>query len=124
MPASNREKKDSVMAKQKTLTKPSKSFKAAPTHRTDGEVVSVGESGQLITSIENGCLVDVGSDDSVTVKFADHITVGVFPEDHGQPDATLVASRGGSGFLEIEIVGISISEMLGIRAGVPVSVTW
>ncbi len=113
------------MAKQKTRTKAtSKTKTAPPTHQVDGTVESIGAHGQLITSIENGALVDAGQDESVSVKFADHLTVGVYPEDHGQPDATLVASLGQSGFLEIEIVGISISEMLGIKAGVPVSVTW
>jgi len=109
------------MAKQKTL---SKTKVTSPTNQVDGIVESIGEHGQLITSIENGILVDAGQDESVSVKFADHTTVGVYPEDHGQPAATLVASMGQSGFLEIEIVGISISEMLGIKTGVPVSVAW
>lgn len=109
------------MAKQKTLSK-TKTTKA--TNKVDGTVESIGAQGQLVTSIENGVLVDAGQDESVTVKFGDHTTIGVYPENHGQPDATLVASLGQSGFLEIEIVGISISEMLGIKTGVPVTVTW
>ena len=109
------------MAKQKTISKPKT---AAPTNKVEGTVESIGSAGQLITTIENGVLVDAGQDESVTVTFADHVTVGVYPEDHGQPEATLVASMGPSGFLEIEIVGVSISAMLGIKAGVPVSVSW
>jgi len=109
------------MAKQKTL---SKTKITAPTNQVDGIVESIGPEGQLITSIENGILVDAGQDESVSVMFGAHKTVGVYPEDHGQPEATLVASMGRSGFLEIEIVGVSISEMLGIKAGGPVSVTW
>jgi S-adenosylmethionine hydrolase len=109
------------MAKQKTLSRPKST---AATHCIAGTVDSIGSKGQLITSIANGELVDAGQDDSVTVKFADHETFGVYPETHGQPDATLVASLGSSGHLEIEIVGISISEMLGIKTGVPVSVSF
>ena len=109
------------MAKQKTL---SKTKATTPTNQVDGIVESIGSEGQLITSIENGRLVDAGQDESVSVMFGAHTTVGVYPEDHGQPESTHVASMGRSGFLEIEIVGISISEMLGIKAGGPVSVTW
>lgn len=109
------------MAKQKTLARPKTSV---ATKHVDGTVDSIGPKGQLITSITNGELMDAGQGDSVLVKFAEHETVGVYPEAHGQPEATLVASLGGSGCLEIEIVGISISEMLGIKAGVPVSVSF
>lgn len=109
------------MAKQKTLTRPKTNLLGIC---VTGTVTSVGPKGQLITDIANESLNDAGQDDSVTVKFAEHETIGVYPEAHGQPAATLVASLGGSGCLEIEIVGISISEMLGIKAGVPVSVSY
>ncbi|MDB4766983.1 adenosylmethionine-8-amino-7-oxononanoate aminotransferase [bacterium] len=109
------------MAKQKTLTRPKKKLLGIC---VTGTVVKIGSKGQLITDITNESLSEAGQDDSVTVKFADHETIGVYPEDHGQPDATLVASCGSSGCLEIEIVGISISEMLGIKAGIPVSVSF
>jgi len=36
---------------------------------------------------------------------------------------TLVARTGGSGCLEIEIVGMNVSEMLGIKVGETVSVS-
>lgn len=109
------------MAKQKTLTRPKT---GVANNQVAGTVESIGRKGQLITSISNGELMDAGQGDSVVVKFAEHETVGVYPEDHGQPDATLVASLGGSGCLEIEIVGVSISEMLCIKTGVPVSVSF
>jgi S-adenosylmethionine hydrolase len=109
------------MAKQKTLTRPKTKLLGVC---VTGTVKSIGEKGQLITDISNVSIGDAGQDDSVTVRFAEHETIGVYPNDHGQPDATLVASHGGSGFLEIEIVGISISEMLGVKTGVPVSVNF
>jgi len=109
------------MAKQKTLARPKTKLLGIC---VTGTVESIGVKGQLVTDITNDAISAAGQDDAVTVKFAEHETIGVYPQDHGQPDATLVASHGGSGCLEIEIVGISISEMLGIKAGVPVSVNF
>lgn len=109
------------MAKQKTLTRPKTKLLGIC---VTGTVQSIGAKGQLVTDITNDAISEAGQDDSVTVKFAEHETIGVYPQDHGQPDATLVASRGDSGNLEIEIVGISISEMLCIKTGVPVSVSF
>ena len=85
--------------------------------KIEGAVSSIGENGNLITDIAVDQVADLPADDSVTIKFGGHETHGVHPTDHEQPMGTLVASRGKSGFLEIEIVGISIAEMLGIKAG-------
>ena len=93
-------------------------------NKIDGKVASIGESGSLITDINNEQLSDTPQDESVTIKFGDHETIGIFAADHGQPDATMVATLGTSGFLEIEIVGISLSEMLGIKVETAVAVTW
>lgn len=109
------------MAKQKTLTRPKTKLLGIC---VTGTVKKIGAKGQLITDITNESISEAGQDDSVTVKFDEHETIGVYPQEHGQPDATLVASRGASGNLEIEIVGISISEMLCIKTGVPVSVNF
>lgn len=92
--------------------------------KIEGVVASISQTGSLVCDIENGQLADIPHDDSVTIKFGPHTTVGIYPTDHDQPDATLVASLGVSGFLEIEIVGISVSEMLGIKAGTVVTVAW
>lgn len=83
----------------------------------EGSVERIGESGNLITDIAIDQVADLPADDSVSVTFGGHETHGVHPADHEQPMGTLVASRGESGFLEIEIVGISIAEMLGIKVG-------
>ena len=85
--------------------------------KIEGIVSSIGESGNLITSIAIDQVADLPADDSVTIKFGGHETHGVHPTDHEQPMGTLVASIGQSRFLEIEIVGISIAEMLGIKVG-------
>jgi len=85
--------------------------------KIEGSVEKIGESGNLITDISIDQVADLAADDSVTVKFGGHETHGVHPTEHEQPMGTLVACCGKSGFLEIEIVGISIAEMLGIKVG-------
>ena len=86
-------------------------------NKIEGSVEKIGESGNLITGISIDAVAGLASDDSVTIKFGGHETHGVHPTDHEQPIGTLVALRGQSGFMEIEIVGISIAEMLGIKVG-------
>ena len=83
----------------------------------EGSVEKIGESGNLITDIALEQVAGLPADDSVKVTFGGHETHGVHPTVHEQPMGTLVASRGESGFLEIEIVGIGIAEMLGIKVG-------
>lgn len=90
----------------------------------EGSVARIGESGQLISDITAKQLQEVPRDETTIVTFGGHQTHGLFAADHGQPKTTMVAYVGSSGALEIEIVGVSLSEMLGIRAGEPVSVSW
>ena len=89
----------------------------------EGSVSQIGEAGNLITDVPVDQVSDLPADDSVSVRFGGHLTSGVHPTDHGQPVGTLVASCGASGFLEIEIVGVSVAEMLGIKKGEAVTVT-
>ena len=90
----------------------------------EGIVGSCDSAGNLITDIPNDSVAGLVGDENVSVKFGDHETFGIFPTNHGEPDATLVASLGESGFVKIEIVGISLSDMLGIKEGVKVAVAW
>ena len=106
------------MAKQKS------DGATALSNQIDGLVASCNSSGNLITDIPNDSVAGLVGDENVSVKFGDHETFGIFPTDHGEPDATLVASLGSSGCIEIEIVGISLSDMLGIKPGVQVAVAW
>lgn len=90
----------------------------------EGSVAEIGDRGQLVCDITADQLTDVPRDENTTIKFGDHVTQGLFAAEHGQPDATMVAFIGSSGCLEIEIVGISLSEMLGIKVGEKISVNW
>lgn len=107
------------MAKRK-----SSAGSTALSNRIGGNVASCDAKGNLITDIANDSVAGLTGDENVSVKFDAHETFGIFPTKHGEPDATLVASLGESGFLQIEIVGISLSDMLGIKKGAEVNVAW
>ena len=90
----------------------------------DGKVASCDDAGNLVTDIPNDAVAGLVGDENVSVKFGPHETLGIHPAAHGQPEATLVASLGESGFVMIEIVGISLGEMLGIQSGADVQIAW
>ena len=89
-----------------------------------GSVVSLSDSGGLVTDIDGDQLKDAPRDESVSVSVGGHQTIGIYPLDHGQPDSTLIALLPDNDTLRIELVGISISEMLGLNVGESVSVKW
>ena len=89
-----------------------------------GRVASVNVQGDLVTDISIEQISHVPRDESVRRSFGGHETVGLYPDSHDQPAATLVAKLSNSGFLEIGIVGISLSAMLGINTGEPVQLEW
>ena len=93
-------------------------------NRIEGSVSSIDATGKLITDIATDQLAGVPRDETVSIRFAGHETFGLYPVPHEQPETTMVASLGSSGFLEIEIVGMDLAGMLGIATGSPVEVTW
>ena len=90
----------------------------------EGSVVSISDAGDLVTDIGEDQLNGAPRDTSVTVSFGPHETNGIFTADHGEPDSTLIAIVGASGFLEIGIVGLSIHDMLQVGVGEKISVKW
>ena len=89
-----------------------------------GSVVEVSPTGNLITNIETEQLAAAPRDETLTIRLAGHETYGLFDEDQDQPDGTLVARASSAGVIEIEIVGMNLSEMLGISVGEAVEVIW
>jgi S-adenosylmethionine hydrolase len=89
-----------------------------------GTVVDVTEAGDLVTDIGVDALADAPCGESVRVVIGPHETLGIFDVDHGEPESTMIAVRGKSGHLEVGIVGMNMSEMLGIRVGEKVAVHW
>ena len=90
----------------------------------EGQVTAISESGDLVTDISVESLSGLPGDDSVRVAVGPHETLGIYESDHEEPEATMIAVRGAGGNLEIGIVGMNISEMLGIATGEKVTVRW
>ncbi len=90
----------------------------------EGHVAEVNQSGDLVTDISVAALAQVPRDDSVAVCVGPHETIGIFSPEHQEPESTMIAITGSSGNLEIGIVGMNMSEMLGIRPGAKVLVRW
>jgi S-adenosylmethionine hydrolase len=89
-----------------------------------GQVVSIDSFGNLITNITADQLKDAPRDERLHVHCDEHETQGLFATYGEQPEMTLIALVGSSGFLELAIVGDSAHLMLGVRAGTQVTVTW
>ena len=90
----------------------------------EGIVESLNESGDLVTDIPNAALDKLSSNESVRVAVGPHETIGIHLSEHNEPDSTMIAVLGKSGNLEIGIVGMNMSEMLGIQIGQQVKVIW
>lgn len=89
--------------------------------RIDGTVVSITESGNLVTDI---VAEQLPRGENVTVRCDEHETLGIFECVHDQPPFTLIAVIGSSGCLELEIVEDSAKVMLGVSIGEKVEVSW
>lgn len=92
--------------------------------RIEGTVTSISDTGNLVTDITADRLRDAPRDESVSVRCDEHETQGIFTPDHQQPESTFLAMLGANGHLELEIVGVDASIMLGIRVGEKVLVKW
>ncbi|MCA9120302.1 MAG: adenosylmethionine-8-amino-7-oxononanoate aminotransferase [Planctomycetaceae bacterium] len=92
--------------------------------RIEGTVVSISESGNLVTDIAADQLAGVPRGDQVSVRCDEHETLGIFDIGHEQPPFTLIAVLGPSGCLELEIVTDSAKIMLGVAVGEKVEVRW
>ena len=92
--------------------------------KVEGSVVSISETGNLVTDISPDQLLGAPRDEQVTVRCDDHETNGIFDANHDQPAATLLAIIGSSGCVELEVVGDSAKIMLGISLGGKVEVAW
>lgn len=92
--------------------------------KVEGKVVSIHESGNLVTDISCAALADSPRDGSVAIRCDEHETVGLFSASHNEPEMSFLALLGESGFLELTIVGDSAKIMLGIRIGERVTVQW
>lgn len=89
-----------------------------------GRIVSVTESGDLVTDIAVGDLNGTPRDERVSVTCEGHVTSGIYPTDHAQPEMTFVAFEGVNGFLQLSLVGDDASRFLGLKSGHEVQLKW
>ncbi len=92
--------------------------------KVEGKIVSISESGNLVTDIPCAALAATPRDGSVAIRCDEHETVGLFTVGHNEPEMSFLALLAESGFLELTIVGDSAKIMLGICPGERVSVQW
>jgi hypothetical protein len=93
-------------------------------HEIRGTVTHITAQGDLVSDIPCADLQALEGNTEVRVDVGEHFTQGIFAADHGEPQSTLIATLGSSGFLEIGIVGLSAQEMLGFAVGDAVNVRW
>lgn len=92
--------------------------------KIEGTIVSFSSDGNLVSDIPNATLDAAPRNESVIIACDDHETMGLYEPTHGQPDMTLLAILGTSGFLELTIVADSAKIMLGVKRGTPIVVKW
>lgn len=92
--------------------------------RVEGNIASISDDGNLVTDISVEKLADAPRGEETVISCDTHQTMGLFALDHGQPEMTLLAILGESGFLELAIVGDSAKIMLGVGVGEAVTVKW
>ena len=93
-------------------------------HRVEGKITKISESGNLVTDITNDQLNQTPRDATTSIRFSGHETICLYDSGHQEPETTMVAMLSDAGFLEIEIVGMNLAEMLGIQVGESVYVCW
>jgi S-adenosylmethionine hydrolase len=93
-------------------------------HAISGKVVEIDSSGDLVTDIACELLAGAPTDASLRVVVDEHETFGLYYIDHDQPEMTLIAITEASKPLKISLVGDSASDLLGVRVGALVEVSW
>ena len=90
----------------------------------EGTVVSINDNGNLVSDITVEQLANTPRDEKATTVCGGHETNCILESNHNEPESTLLAMIGDSGNLEIAIVGMNISEMLGLKVGEKIVVKW
>jgi S-adenosylmethionine hydrolase len=93
--------------------------------KVQGVVESIDSFGNLISNIDADKLVacrDLG--ERVRIECDGHETFGIFRTYGDVEPQTFVAIVGSTNKLELSITGENAAELLGIRVGTPVTITW
>ncbi len=89
-----------------------------------GTIVEVSNRGDLISDLGAEDLAGIPRDHSVSIKCGGHVTAGIHPVDHDQPELTFLALVNENERLVLSLVGDSASQFLGIRVGEPLVISW
>ncbi len=92
--------------------------------KLSGKVVSISESGDLVTDVKVSDLQSAPRDESLKIECDGHMTNGLFPKNHDQPEMTFIAFENESATIQISIIGGDASGFLGIKAGAVVTISW
>lgn len=95
-----------------------------PGGRVEGKIVSVTDTGNLVTDISSQQLQAAPRGEQTAICCDEHETRGLFSPDHNEPAFTFLAILNDAGQLELTIVGDSARDMLGLRPGMEVVVQW
>jgi S-adenosylmethionine hydrolase len=95
-----------------------------PVGRVAGKIVSVTDTGNLITDLTADQLAAAPRGEQTIIRCDEHETRGLFSSNHQEPDFTFLALLNTEGQLELTIVGDSARDMLGLRPGMAVVVEW
>ncbi len=88
-------------------------------NKIEGRVRSIDSFGNLVTDITSEMLEGAPTDERTQIHCDEHETQGIFRAYSDQPEMTLMALVGSSGFVELAIVGDSAALMLGVGVGTP-----
>ena len=89
-----------------------------------GSIRSIDSFGNLVTDITAEMIQEAPTDESLTIWCDGHATHGLFQTYGDQPEMTLIALVGSSGYLELAIVNDRASQMLGVPIGEQVIISW
>jgi len=91
--------------------------------RLVGSVVEISSSGDLVTDLTYSQISALGYDAETKVIVDEEFeTIGIYGEDHKQPEMTLIAIISENTPLRLSLVSDSASIMLGVKKGARVEI--
>ena len=95
-----------------------------PGGKLEGKIVSITAEGDVVSDITAEQLRLVPRGEQTSIVCDEHETRGIFSPEHQEPACTLLAILNPAGQLQLTIVGDSARDMLGLRVGMPIELSW
>lgn len=93
-------------------------------NRLLGKIVEIDRYGNLISNIPAEQLTSLPCDDRLKIVCDEHETFGLWRTYADQPAQTLMALVGSTSMVELAISNGNAAEMLGVRVGMAMEITW